>query len=408
MWEWVQLYVFRAPQTCLESTEFEIYPAILPLSSDNNLFFKYMRTVVNKQKLLDTLVLAIRVVGKKESLPVLSCVLLEIKKGTITVRATNLESGVEITIPAKSEETGTCAVPAQIFLQTIRTLRAAELTLSHNDKSLDINASGSSTAIHTIPHDEFPVIPAASAKRQFSIPQKTLTAGVQSVSYAAALSTIRPEFASVLLSYKDGAVVFAATDSFRLAEKRFHIPVKNPIPDVLIPIKNAQDMVHVFSEGGENEEVQCTVHDAQIHAVMGPITFVSRVVDATFPNYEAIFPKRVTTEATLLLEDFAAVLQKARIFSAEAQHVGFHIYPKKKVFTAAAQSGVVGEMSDSIEAALTGEDIDINFNIPYIADCLQTIKADSVVLAFAGTGKPLIVRGVSDQTFTYLVMPLNR
>ena len=65
-------------------------------------------------------------------------------------------------------------------------------------------------------------------------------------------------------------------------------------------------------------------------------------------------------------------------------------------------------MSDSIDAALSGEDLDINFHIGYIADCLSSVESDSVVLGFAGAGKPLVIRGVSDSSFLYLVMPLNR
>ena len=84
------------------------------------------------------------------------------------------------------------------------------------------------------------------------------------------------------------------------------------------------------------------------------------------------------------------------------------MYPKKKVFTATAQSADVGEMSDSVDAAVSGEDMDINFHIGYLADCLSTIASDSITLSFSGAGKPLVIRGVSDPTFAYLVMPLNR
>ena len=106
--------------------------------------------------------------------------------------------------------------------------------------------------------------------------------------------------------------------------------------------------------------------------------------------------------------DFAEALRKGRVFAGADQHVGFHVYPKKKVFDVTAQSAAIGEMSDSLEAALSGEDIDVNFHIGYVADCLQSVQSDSIVLGFSGAGKPLVIRGVSDAHFTYLVMPLNR
>ena len=102
------------------------------------------------------------------------------------------------------------------------------------------------------------------------------------------------------------------------------------------------------------------------------------------------------------------MLRKARVFSGNDQYVGLHLYPKRKIFTATAQSPDVGEMSDSIDAAISGEDIDINFHIGYLADCIASIDSDSIILGFGGVGKPLVIRGVSDSNFTYLAMPLNR
>ena len=138
------------------------------------------------------------------------------------------------------------------------------------------------------------------------------------------------------------------------------------------------------------------------------VRYVSRVVDGTFPNYKEIMPKAFETEATVLKNDFAEMLRKARVFSGNDQHVGLHVYPKRKIFSATARSAEVGEMSDSIDAAISGGDLDINFHIGYLADCLSIIESDSIVLGFAGAGRPLVIRGVSDASFTYLVMPLNR
>jgi DNA polymerase III subunit beta len=119
-------------------------------------------------------------------------------------------------------------------------------------------------------------------------------------------------------------------------------------------------------------------------------------------------PKSFATEATVLKADLTEMLRKARVFSGNDQHVGLHIYPKKKIFTATARSNDVGEMSDNIEGAFSGDDLDINFHIGYLSECLSSVESDSVQLSFAGPGRPLVIRGVSDTSFMYLVMPLNR
>ena len=140
----------------------------------------------------------------------------------------------------------------------------------------------------------------------------------------------------------------------------------------------------------------------------GGVQFVSRVAEGNFPDYKVIIPKSPTTEATLLKSDFSEMLRKARVFSGDEQQVGLHVYPKRKIFTAMARSSQIGEMSDTLEATLSGEDLDINFHIGYLSDCLSTIPSDSITLSFSGAGRALVIRGANESSFMYLVMPLNR
>jgi DNA polymerase-3 subunit beta len=225
--------------------------------------------------------------------------------------------------------------------------------------------------------------------------------------YAASPSMIRPELGSVFVSPRKSGVVYVATDSFRLAEKTTPGAAREDGDDVLIPLKHTGELLHVL-EHIPDEEVVLSTEDAQMSVAAPHIKFVSRVVDATFPNYKEIVPRSFATEATLLRNDLVETLRKARVFSGAEQQVGLHLYPKRKVFSATAQSADVGEMSDTIDAALSGDDIDINFHIGYLADCFSSIESDSISLGFSGPGKPLVVKGVSDPTFMYLVMPLNR
>jgi DNA polymerase-3 subunit beta len=195
-----------------------------------------------------------------------------------------------------------------------------------------------------------------------------------------------------------------------VAEKRVQTSIPTNFTDILIPKKNASELLYVLSSMSE-ETILLLTEDSQVYikgiGTLG-IRFISRVIDASFPNYRDVIPKVFTTEATILSKDLANVLKKAKFFSNASQQVSFHIYPKKKVFSVTARNQDVGEMDESLDAAITGDDIDINFNSTYIADSLQSIHADSLTLGFAGAGKPLVIRPIGDLTFMYLVMPLNR
>ena len=368
-----------------------------------------MHFVTSKEKILSAVLISERVVGKKESLPVLSCVLLDTEKDKrCVIRATNLEAGVSVYVPGDVEEGGIIAVPVSVFSQTLRAIAGDTLTLKAEGENLLVQSKGTKTLIKSIPHTEFPRL---SGSEKGVKGMRTLRAlflrALQSVVYAASTSMIRPELGSVFVTIQDGTITCVATDSFRLAEKVIIKASGEGNGEILIPLKHVLELIHIL-ERVPDEQIFMIADDSQLVVRAEGMEFISRVVDAQFPNYKEVIPQKFSTEATVLKGDLAEMLRKARIFSGSEQRVGLHVYPKKKVFDATAQSPAIGEMSDSIDAALSGDDIDINFHIGYIADCLSLIESDSVVLGFSGAGKPLVIRGVSDATFTYLVMPLNR
>lgn len=365
-----------------------------------------MQFTTPKDKMLHAVLIAERIVGKKESLPVLSCILLDAGK-ELSVRATNLEAGVDTKVPGNVGERGIVAVPAAILSQTLRAVSGDTVTLKTDGPNLLIESRGSKTLIKAVPHDEFPMFSTSGKGKGIQISRERLLQALQSVAYAASTSMIRPELGSVYVKVDDSKMVAVATDSFRLAEKTVSDASGGGSAEVLLPLKHAQELMHIL-EKTNAEKVDIVIDDAQLVLSADGIQFASRVIDGTFPNYKEIVPKSFTTEATLLKGDFTETLRKARVFAGADQHVGFHVYPKKKVFDVTAQSAAIGEMSDTLEAAVSGEDIDVNFHIGYVADCLQSIPSDSITLGFSGAGKPLVVRGVFDTSFTYLVMPLNR
>lgn len=364
-----------------------------------------MRFSTTKEKILDGVLMAERITGKKEALPILSCVVIDANK-EVSVRATNLEAGIEVRIPGEIVEKGVVAVSANVLSQTLRAVGGDSITLKTEDSNLLIETRGTKTLIKAIPHEEFPTLPGSSENRGVEVDRGELLRSIQAVSYAASPSMIRPELGSIYISVGSGSLVCVATDSFRLAEKVMGGSGKGDA-EILLPLKHAHELTHIL-ERVKGPEVTLVADESQLTVLSEGVRFVSRIVEGTFPNYKEIVPKTFATEATVLKNDLSEILRKARVFSGNDQHVGIHVYPKRKVFTAIAHSADVGEMSDSIDAALSGEDIDINFHIGYLADCLPSVESDSLKLGFSGEGKPLVVQGVSDASFMYLVMPLNR
>jgi len=133
------------------------------------------------------------------------------------------------------------------------------------------------------------------------------------------------------------------------------------------------------------------------------------VIDGTFPDYRQIIPKGYTTEAVALKQDVITSIKVSNVFTDKFNQVRFIIDPKGKIFEIQTKNSDIGENATAVDAALSGEKVEINFNGKYVSDCFQSIDADSVSFQLSGLNKPMVIRPASgDGTFMYLVMPMNR
>ena len=367
-----------------------------------------MKLNVSQEQLIEAVKIAEKASGKNLTLPALNCVLLSASKNQISIKATNLDLGININIPAKINEDGVVAVPGHILLNTISSLYEGKtINLSISGGNLVVKTPNGTTTIKAVPHEDFPTIPHPEGAKNFHLPKEVLLTGLKSVWYSASLSSIKPELSSVYVYPHDKKIYFVATDSFRLAEKA--VPVKGLVPDfdhILIPFRNIVEIIRVleFAEG----DVLVSIAQNQISFSYGSTYLVSRLIDGSFPDYKQIISKEVTTEAVVLRQGFINVLKKTTIFSDSFNQIRFKIEPEKKMFVISSHNNDVGETIDNLNAALTGDSLEISFNHKYIIDCFQSLNADSVSLSFGGLSRPMVIRGVADNSFLYLVMPMNK
>lgn len=361
-----------------------------------------------KEKLTAAVSNAQRITGKNLTLPVLSCILLEAKDNNLKIKATNLDLGIEITIPVKVEEEGSVAVPGAILSSFISNLQDEKsIKLEVQDQNLFVGTQFNSTLIKALPTEDFPTIPVVPNERQFTINGKDFVKGLRSVWYSSATSSMKPELSSVYIyNNDDDGIVFVATDSFRLAEKQIKLKKSKEIGQILIPFKNVPEIVKIFE--GVDADITVTLSKNQISFEYNGIYLVSRSIDGVFPDYKQIIPKEYKTEVIILKQDLINSLKLANIFGDKFNQINMKALPNNKVFELKTKNNDVGENENRLQASITGEDVEINFNYKYIIDCFQSIEADSVSLNFNGLNRPLVIRGVSDKSFMYLVMPMNK
>ena len=365
-----------------------------------------MEIITPHPQLIKTLELISRISTKHVTLPVLQCAVITATKEKISVKATNLELSIEVIIPGTINEEGTIAVPMTTFLQSIQYINQSEITLKDEDGVLLIESKQTKTSIKSIPYEEFPNIYHLEGEG-VKINRSLFALGIKTTAFAASQSSIKPELGSVYIQQKkEHSLTMVSTDSFRLMEKL--VSQKGVVLNhsFLVPQKNAIELARICDLLESDPVLIVSDNQCSLEFSEEGVYVTSRLVSGSFPDYEQIIPKEYVTHATVLKNDLLSAFKKTSVFLNKFQQVSLNISDNSIVVS--SQNSEVGHITDTVKAVIEGEELSLNFNQQYLIEPLSHISDDSVVLHFAGIGRPLVITGVSDNTIRYLVMPMNR
>ncbi len=358
------------------------------------------------KKIKDAISQTERMIGKNLTLPVLNSILLIAKGKTLKLRATNLSLGIEVEIPAKVEKEGVVAISGQVLGGIFSNIQQNDnIFIEEDNGNLLIKTKKSQIKLKGQSFEDFPTIPIVSGT-SFEIEAKKFIDGIKSVYYSSSPSDIKPEISSVYIYTNDGNLIFVSTDSFRLAEKKIKVKNIEEVPGILIPFKNIPEILRVF--GDLSGEIKVCFNKNQISLSTDGVYLTSRVIDGVFPDYRQIISKEFKTDVVVLKQDLLNALKLSNIFSDKFNQVNLLINTKGKIFELSSSNNDVGENKTNLDATLMGEEVTLGFNYKYFFDCFQSINTDSVSIKINGAQKPIIVTGVSDSSFLYLIMPMNR
>ena len=340
------------------------------------------------------------------SLPVLSGIVLVAGTDGIKLRATNLETGIDLLVPGTIKNEGVVALPANIIKETTASFTGpGALTIEHAGETAVISAQGARSTLRTLAYEDFPSVPVPEgSKSTFKTPGTSLKSLILSVGSCASVSSVRPELACIFFKAEGGVMTAVATDSFRLAEKKLAGQGKVSPFTMLIPAKNAIDMAQTIPD----DEVEVLVDEHQAAFVWKGGLVTSRLVTVSYPDYQQIIPKTFVSEATLLKKDLEAAVRRTSVFSDSFQKIRLSFDTPGKKVTLSARNADVGENTESIPGSVSGESIELSFNHRYIQAPLSLIGTENLSLSASGIGRPLVVRGAGDSSFLYLVMPMNQ
>ena len=368
-----------------------------------------MKVSVTQENLAKALAIVSRILPARPSLAVLNNILIKTDASQLVLSATNLELAITYRIGAKVETEGAVTVPGRLLNEFVSSLHSDKIQLIAADNNLHLKAHAADSHINGITPEEFPVIPRVKTKSKISIVANELLSAFQEVVVASASDEARPVLNGVLLKTSDQELIFAATDSYRLAETRRQIPTKTTVNiSTIIPVRTVQELIRLLSDSEENVEVEIGTNELSIS--IGTINLISRLIDGKYPDYDQIFPKTSTTQAQVDTQELINATRVSALFARGSTNIIKLQFTKKSILISSSTSEV-GENTSTVDAKIKGDEMSIQLNSRYLLDTLNTIGAPNVALELTSDTNPCLIKPItitkSDPTPIHIIMPLR-
>ena len=340
----------------------------------------------------------------------LSNVLLSTEDNRLKVSATNLEIGINYWIGCKVEEEGAVTIPARLFSEYIASLPSGNIELTSQDSILKIKSPHYTSNINGISAEEFPLIPKIETKPVLSLPAADVREALAQVVVAASLDEARPVLAGVHIYNEGKGLVFVATDSYRLAERK--LAVKGLKDDqkisVIIPVRTIQELVRILADS--DGTLNMYMSDNQVMFEIDSIQLTSRLIEGQFPNYRQIIPKDSQTDVDIEVSEFTRIAKVASLFAREsAGSIRIEISPEKDTLNIMSTASEVGENTSSADCEVEGPENEISLNSRYLSEALGVIKSSKLQFSVSGKLNPCVIRPLEEESQEYLhiIMPLR-
>ncbi|MEO8039063.1 MAG: DNA polymerase III subunit beta [Betaproteobacteria bacterium] len=362
---------------------------------------------LDRDALLRPLQAVTGVVERRQTLPILSNVLIESTNGVMTLLATDLE--IQVAAPVTGQRSGddfAVTVSAKKLLDILRALpEGTSIALDQKDSKVQLKAGRSRFSVQTLPAADFPRLAAGQqASAEMSVPQNELRALLGLTQYAMAQQDIRYYLNGMLLVVDKNELTLVATDGHRLALTTRELTDSYVRSEVILPRKAVLELARLLQD--TDEEVRITLLANQVKFEFSGLQLITKVVDGKFPDYGRVVPLNYARHFETGRIRLQQALQRAAILSNEK------FRGVRWVLTAGSLRIVCTnteqeEAEEEMEIPYSGDDLDVGFNITYLQDVLNSVDTDSVDCAFGDANSSMLVTLPGRSDFKYVVMPMR-
>ncbi len=366
-----------------------------------------MRFSLQREVFLKPLAQVVNVVERRQTLPVLANLLVQVKDGQLSLTGTDLEVEMVSRVLVDDAQDGETTIPARKLFEIIRALPdGSKVTVSQSAEKITVQAGRSRFTLASLPANDFPSIDEVEATERVRVPEAALKELIERTAFAMAQQDVRYYLNGLLFDLRDDTLRCVATDGHRLALCEAPLNGESPVTkrQIIVPRKGVQELQRLL-EGGERE-LELEMGRGHLRVKRDDVTFTSKLIDGRFPDYEAVIPIGADREVKIDREVLRASLQRAAILSNE-KYRGVRIEVSPGQLKISAHNPEQEEAQEEVEADTKVDDLAVGFNVNYLLDALTALKDEHVVLALRDANSSALVREAANDRCRHVVMPLR-
>ncbi len=367
-----------------------------------------MKFSINREVLLPVLQSVNGVVERRQSLPILSNILIQADEDMLSFTATDMEIEILAKVPNPIEETGQTTIPARKMLDICRALPPnADIRIEADDKKTLLKSSKSRFSLSNLPVSDFPNLTDPAVHLSLSLPARDLKRLIDATQFAMAHQDVRYYLNGLLLEFHPHSLVAVATDGHRLAMDHIDIAVDVPEPQqYILPRKGVLEIAKLLDDS--EEPIELSVSSNHIILRSGNIRMICKLVDGRFPDYQRVIPQASEKRLVADRESLRQVFTRTSILSNE-KFRGIRMALEPGLIKATAHNPEQEEAEEEVMVEYQGDAVEIGFNVNYLLDALSAIDTEKVSIELSGPDSSALISPVADQDnhARYVVMPMR-
>lgn len=371
-----------------------------------------MKLTIERAALLKALAHVQSVVERRNTIPILSNVLITAQKGRLSLAATDMDLAITEQVDASVGKAGSTTAPAHTLYEIVRKLpdgAQVELEVATDGNSLVIRAGRSRFTLQCLPPADFPAMAEGDLPHRFQLPATDLKGIIDRTRFAISNEETRYYLNGIYFhaATAGGTAVLrgVATDGHRLARVEVPLPKgASEIPGVIVPRKTVNELRKLLDD--DEATIAVSVSETKVRFATPVITLTSKVIDGTFPDYTRVIPQNNTRRLEVDASEFAkAVDRVATVSSERSRAVKLALDEDRLVLSVNAPDS--GAAEEELAVAYGDERLEIGFNAKYLLEIASQVDRENAVFLFNSSGDPTLVREGNDTSAVYVVMPMR-